>query len=186
MELGPLLTLSPQFPEGVATTDGAFVKLVDPRAPPAAGDAADVRRALRRGDAFAMAPPAAGERRVLIDPVVAAPAELASVVFDGGPRDLGAIRFARGSTLHVHARATAPFAAPRVIARATRIDGVAYERASSMRDSAAAPCDPEIRALGPGRFRVVVGEFDGLGDSTWTAEVTVDGVHDAELTILTD
>jgi hypothetical protein len=185
MEVGPLLTLEPEFPDGIARTDGAFVTLVDPGAPQAPDGAVDVRRALRRGDTFAMAPPAAGERRVLIDPVVAAPVELASFVFDGGPCSFGKIRFACGSTLHVHARATAPFAAPPVIARATRIDGFAYERASSTRDSAAAPCDPEIRAIGAGRFRVEV-ESPWSHSGPWTAEVTLDGMHDAELTILTD
>jgi hypothetical protein len=186
MEVGPLLTMEPEFPDGIAKTDGVFVTLIDPGAPPAPDGAVDVRHALRRGDIFAMAPPAAGERRMLIDPIVAAPVELASVVFDGGPRDLGAIRFARGSTLHVHARAPAPFAAPRVIARATRIGAPAYERASSMRDSSATPCDPEIRAIGAGRFRVEVESQSRSHSGPWTAEVEVDGVHDAELTILTD
>lgn len=186
MEFGPLLTMTPEFPDGVARTGGAFVTLADPKAPGAAGDAADVRRALRRDDTFAMAPPAAGERRVLIDPIVAAPVELASVVFDGGPRDLGSIRFARGSTLRVHARVTAPFAAPSVSARATRIDGLAYERASSTRERLSAPCDPVIRGLGAGLFRVEVESGAGIHRSPWTAEVRLDGEHDAEVTIVTE
>jgi len=186
MEVGPLLTMEPEFPDGIAMTVGAFVTLVDPGAPPAPDGAADVRHALRRGDAFAMAPPAAGERRVLIDPIVAAPVELASVVFDGGPRELGVIRFAPGSTLRVHATAPAPFAAPPIGARATRIDGIPYERASPAHASTASPCDTEIRALGAGRFRVEVLSGWGGRFGPWTAEVTLDGVHDAELTILTD
>ena len=186
MELGPLLTMAPEFPDGVARTGGAFVTLVDTSVPPGLGGAADVRRALRRGDTFAMAPPAAGERRVLIDPIVAAPVELASVVFDGGPRELGPIRFARGSTLRVHARVAAPFAAPSVSARATRIDGLAYERASSIRERASAPCDPVIRGLGAGLFRIEVETGAGSRRSPWTAEVRLDGEHDAEITIATD
>lgn len=180
MELGPLLTMKPELPDGVARVDGAFVTLRT------AEGSTEVRRALRRYDTFAMAPPAAGTRRVLIDPVVAAPVELASVAFDGGPRDLGAIRFTRGSTLHVHARATAPFAAPRVMARATRIDGIVYARASSAKEVLSAPCDPEIHGLGAGLFRVTVEGQSGFVRDSWTAEVRVDGERDAEVTIVTD
>jgi len=190
MEVGPLLVMKPEFPEGVARVDGAWVTLAAPggsvKSEGASEGEADVRRALRRGDLFAMAPPAAGARRVLIDPVVTAPVELASVTFDGGPRDLGAIRFTRGSTLRVHARATAPFAAPRVMARATRIDGLAYERASSATALPPAPCDAEIRGLGAGKFRVVVEGTSGFERGIWSAEMRVDGEHDAEITIVTD
>jgi hypothetical protein len=186
MEVGPLLTMTPEFPDGAAKVDGAFVTLADPTASAATAGTPDVRRALRRGSTFAMAPPAAGARRVLIDPVVAAPVELASVAFDGGARDLGAIRFGRGSTLRVHARATPPFAAPSVMARALRIDGIAYERASSASAVAESPVDPEIRGLGKGRFRVVVENAAGDDAGLWTAEVRVDGEHDAEITIVTD
>ena len=183
MELGPLVTFTPEFAGDVPVLHGAFVTLADARdatKPP------ELRRALKRGERFAMAPPAAGEWRMLIDPVVAAPAELDAVAFDGGPRDLGSIRFAAGSTLHVHARASAPFVAPRVYARATRIDGLAYDRASSVPQSIKAPIDPEIRALGPGLFRVTLEGDSGWQEWTWSAEVRVDGVHDAEVEVVTD
>ena len=133
-----------------------------------------------------MAPPPAGERRVLIDPVVAAFVELDSVAFDGTPRDLGVIRFTRGSALTIHARTTPPFAPPSVLAVAERLDGIAYMRRSSLQESKEKPFDPVIRGLGPGRFRVTLHSSAGGARPTWTAEVTLDGVHDAELTILTD
>lgn len=190
MEVGPLLVMKPEFPEGVARVEGAWVTLAAPGDPVksegASDGEADVRRALRRGDLFAMAPPAAGARRVLIDPVVAAPVELASVAFDGGPRDLGTIRFTGGSTLRVHVRAPAPFAAPRVMARATRIDGLAYERTSSATSPLSSSCDAEIRGLGAGLFRVVVEGITGFERGIWSAEMRVDGEHDAEITIITD
>jgi hypothetical protein len=183
MELGPLVAFTPEFPVDLPFLHGAFVTLAggrDPAKPP------ELRRALRRGDAFVMAPPAAGERRVLIDPVVAAPVELDAVAFDGGALDLGPIRFTQGSTLHVHARASAPFVAPRVIAHATRIDGIAYDRASSLLQSVSEPTEPEIHALGPGLFRVTLGGEPGVDNSEWSAEVRVDGVHDAEVEVVTD
>jgi len=183
MELGPLVKFTPEFPVDLPFLHGAFVTLAggrDPTKPP------ELRRALRRGDAFVMAPPAAGARRVLIDPIVAAPVELDAVAFDGGPLDLGPIRFTQGSTLHVHARATAPFVAPRVVARATRIDGIAYDRASSVQQSVSAPTDPEIRALGPGLFRITLEGESAFDDRNWSAEVRLDGVHDAEVEIAAD
>jgi hypothetical protein len=183
VEPGPLLSFTPEFERDVPFVHGAFVTTAK------AGDdskAPEVRKALRRGDTFAMAPPAAGRYRLLIDPVAAAPVELEEVALDGGPRDLGPIRFTPGTTLHVHARTTTPFAPPRLIARASRIDGLAYERASSMRRSANHPCDPEIGALGAGRFRITL-EMPGRADGpTWTTEVEVDGVHDAEVEVVTD
>jgi hypothetical protein len=183
VEPGPLFCFTPAFERDAPFVYGAFVTLAGN------GDASEspeVRKALRRGEGFAMAPPAAGRYRVLIDPVVAAPVELDDLAFDGGPRDLGPIRFPPGTTLHVHARATAPFAPPRLAARATRLDGLAYQRASSTRRSLEAPCDPEIGALGPGRFRVTLEIVGRAGGRTWTEEVEVDGVHDAELEVVTD
>src|SRR5258705_1180006 len=133
---------------------------------------------------FVRAPRRPGRRGVLIDPVVAAPAELEAVAFDGVAQDLGPIRFARGTTLTVHVRAKPPFGAPRTMVLATRLDGLAYERASSPDEGKSSPFDLKIRALGPGRFRVALA---GTGsDDEGAAEVEVDGGHDAELTILTD
>jgi len=184
---GPLVTLAPELPAGAAEVRGAFVTLVgEGSAADGAPAAAEVRRALRRGAAFVLALPAAGEYRVLIDPVVAAPVELGRVAFDGGPRDLGTLRFSRGSTLRVHATAPPPFAAPLVHARAIRLDGIAYERASSIAQAVAAPGEPEIRALGPGLFRVTLATGSGWNDREWSGEVRLDGEHDAELTIDTE
>jgi hypothetical protein len=185
VEPGPLLSFTPEFERDVPFAYGAFVTLADRDD---ATKAPETRKALLRGDTFAMAPPAAGRYRVLIDPVTAAPVELEEVALDGGPRDLGPICFAPGTTLHVHARATAPFAPPRLIARATRIDGLAYERASSMRWSARHPCDSEIGALGRGRFHITLERVDrsSVQTRTWTTEVEVDGVHDAKVEVVTD
>jgi len=176
LDVGPLLTFTPEWHGDLPAVHGAWVTLAEGADP-------KPRPALRRGWQFVMSPPPAGRRRVLIDPVVAAPAELESVAFDGGAQDLGPIRFARGTTLTVHARAKAPFGAPRTVARATRLDGLAYERASSPDEGTSSPFDLKIRALGPGRFRVVL---VGNTGNEWAAEIEVDGVHDAELTILTD
>jgi hypothetical protein len=185
VEAGPLVAFTPRFEAAsvAAPPVGAWVTLADADDP---SKPVEVRRALRRGEAFVMAPPAAGRRRVLLDPVVAAPVELGPIDFDGGPRDLGEVQFTPGSTLTVHVRATAPFAPPVLTARATRIDGLGYQRASSSADAGSVPFDPRIRGLGPGLFRVALGTGSGKADSTWTAEVRLDGVHDAELTILTD
>lgn len=183
VEPGPLLTFTPAFERDVPFVHGAFVTLTE-----RGGEvkAPDRRRALRRGDQFAMAPPAAGRYRVLIDPVAAAPVEFDDVTFDGGPRDLGPIRFAPGSTLHVHARATAPFAPPRLTARAVRIDGLPYERLSSIEQSARAPNDPELAALGPGRFRITLECVNRFDARTFTTEAEVDGIHDAEVEIVAE
>ena len=173
LEVGPLVTLEPPLPDGAPPIRGAFVAV----------DGAEPMPALRRGDRFVFAPPRAGTKRLLIDPIVAAPAELANVDFDGGPRDLGPVRFARGSTLRVHAQVAPPFAAPIVFASAVRIDGPAYERNSSAKERAAHPGEAVIRALGPGLFRVVL-ETVATGQSeSFYGEVRVDGEHDAELMI---
>jgi hypothetical protein len=72
------------------------------------------------------------------------------------------------------------------MARATRIDGLAYERTSSATSPLSSSCDAEIRGLGAGLFRVVVEGITGFERGIWSAEMRVDGEHDAEITIITD
>lgn len=183
VEVGPLLTFKPEFEGDVPFVHGAFVTLAE------RGNetkAADRRKAPRRGDLFAMAPPAAGRYRVLIDPVTVAPVDLDDLALDGASRDLGPIRFVTGSTLRIHARATAPFVPPRLRARAIRIDGLPYERVSTFERSLRMPNDPEIAALGRGRFRVILEGIGPFTGRTWTAEAEVDGVHDADLDVVAE
>jgi hypothetical protein len=165
------------LPEGTPPVHGAHVRLVPAGGPSAEGE---MRRALRRGEEFVFAPPA-GEFRVLVDPVVAAPVELPSLFFDGGPHDLGVLRFARGSTLRVRASVKPPAAAPVLHARAIRIDGPRYERAGSRAAALATPGEAVIRALGKGRFSVLL-EAEG-SMRTWGTAVELDGVEEREVVI---
>jgi len=190
LELGPMLEFAPRF-EGEPTAEQSQLSVASVRVAPLAADGAattssDERRvALRRGATFATAPLPAGSWRVLIDPRIAAPAEIERLESDGGARDLGPLAFARGSTLRVRVVAPEGFAVPRVAARAERIDGMRYERWSAPQPLSASPVDPEIRALGAGRFRIVVTPMSG-GDLEWTTTAVVDGVHDAEVTIVAE
>jgi hypothetical protein len=173
LEVGPLVSFTPRFPEGTPAVRGAFVTL----------ERDDVRVALaRRGD-FVLAPPSAGEQRVLIDPVVAAPVELEHVRFTGEPQSLGEIRFVRGSTLRVRQLASPPFAPPRARATATRLDGVPYQRFSQALcvSPSSTTDDLEIRALGRGRFRVVLEEAELGQNRSRSSVVELDGEHDAEV-----
>lgn len=194
LEVGPLFEWTPRFAAGTRPMEGAVVRRAPAGAERAALLAAPRERALRRGDRVAMAPPAAGEWRVLIDPLVAAPVEFERLSLDGGPRDLGEITFPRGSTLRVRATVPAGFALPHLAASAERIDGLPYERSvlpllpeRRAHDPAAEPAPPPvpgecaIRGLGKGRFRV----FCSASGMEWRAaapiEIELDGASDAEV-----
>jgi hypothetical protein len=180
---GPVVSIATELPRDVRPTRGAFVTLaVGGNAAVSTATSAPLR-ALLRDSALVFAPPSAGTRSVLIDPVVVAPAELQGVVFSGGAQDLGRVSFRRGSALRVHARVRPPFVPPVVQARAIRLDGIRYERASPSEPEAILPGEAIVRALGPGRFAVSF--FDGV-DRWWSREVTLDGEHDADLTIDVD
>ena len=180
MELGPLVTLTPELPDGTPPIRGVFATIGDDAPFPV----------LRRGEQFVFPPPEAGTQRLVLDPVVAAPVEIANVPFTGSAQELGTIRFPCGSTLRIHARAAMPFVAPIVHALATRLDGVPYRRRSSSTRDIAAPGELEVRGLGRGRFAIEL-DADLYGclfgyQRKWCAEVEVDGEHDAELTIDVD
>lgn len=184
---GPVATFRAELPGGVEAGHGAFVTLIDrsdPAAPP------QQRLALAQGALMKFKLPAPGTYRVAIDPVVAAPLELDAVEFRaqelGVPQDLGALHFARGSTLRVRAAGKAPFAAPRIFASAVRIDGARCERAARPGGAGEAATESILHALAPGRYRVTVRSTDGWAFPPVTAEATVDGEHDAEVTIAVD
>jgi hypothetical protein len=182
VEAGPLVRMRIALPEGSPPIRGAFVTLA-PRSDPAA--ASETRHALRRGEEFVLAPPPAGEQRVLVDPIVAVPVELERVLFDGGPQDLGELRFTRGSTLRVRTTVPPPFVAPVLHVRAIRLDGPRYERAGLRLPAIASPGEAEIGALGKGRFLVLL-EADGSVRRTWSTEVELDGVEEREVVVPLD
>ena len=150
LELGPLLEFTPRFevepPANSPKLPGMWLRVA-----PLAADEGERRVALRRGATFATAPLPTGNWRVLIDPQIAAPAEIERFESDGGARDLGPIAFARGSTLRIRVVAPDGSAAPRVVARAERQDGLRYLRRSKPPPEPIAFIDPEIPALGAGR-----------------------------------
>ncbi len=185
LELGPLLQFAPSFDVGVVAPDAVWMQRVPADTPPELLQAAVPQIAVRRGGSFATAPPQAGAWRVLIDPLVAAPLEIRKVECDGGTCDLGSLRFVRGSTLTVRVRMPAGLSAPDFRAVARRVDGLPYARAATRRREPSTTAQDEcaITGLGGGRFDVRLHSISGFEARCAPVEVTVDGVHDAEITI---
>ncbi len=184
LEPGPMLSFVPHVDGVPASVHGAWVRFarVD------AADATDAELhaapplpALRRGDSLVLAPPAAGRWRMAVEIPGRAPVELPAVELTGATQSLGALDFPRGSSVTVRVAPPAGVLAPAVGVLAERLDGFAYVSRSIV-DAGAT----RVPSLAAGRWRLRATPHSYVPGIEWTTEVTVDGIHDAEVTIVAD
>jgi hypothetical protein len=180
LEEGPSISFTPIF-ASERTLRGFAVLLLKPGRADAIESTsfADERDGIGR-----FTPVPNGSYDVLIDPKDARPLLLRDVAFDGSPRDLGRLDFARGSTLTLKPVSKTKRLAGACIAFAEPLEPPRFARQDFVDDVSE---NLSLRGLPAGRVRVRVrATLDHQWKDATPIEVEVDGEHDREIEVPVD
>jgi hypothetical protein len=145
-----------------------------------------VRRAggpLRQGE-YVFGPAPIGTFDVLVSIERRAPVLVSGVTFDGSAKDLGTLDFERGSMLTIRPHSPTRAVPPAVYVIAQRTEPFPWVATNEPDDDGEAyRATPTFRGLPAGRYSLALYERSAGNKPSRTTEITVDGIHDAEVTI---